>query len=368
MNSLISELAKIAGNLKLDPVAVFPVDQVPDILAERLRSWLDSGYHGTMQWMCSPKRGHPRLYMPECKSLVLAGLAYTPDYDPRSALDQSDCGVISCYAQGDDYHDLFKKRLRILAERITEHLTCRALVCVDTSPIMEKPLAEVAQIGWIGKHSNLVNRRYGSWLFLGVILTDAPIDRLSAFIKPDGDAPVQGPEDGHRDYCGSCRSCIDACPTGAILPGRKVDARRCISYLTIEYKGEIPIEFRKKMGNRIYGCDDCLAACPWNKFATTPYQATLNPRDELRNPALDWLLTITKADFPNLFRKSPIKRIGWARLMRNILIASGNSGDDHLLDKVSGWTMCDDPMVARTAHWAAGEFNEAQDARIRHPD
>ena len=261
---------------------------------------------------------------------------YGPDRDPRDLLEKRDRGAISVYAQNRDYHDVIKGRLKEIAGRIVARTGGDVKVFVDTAPVMEKPLAEAAGIGWQGKHSNLVSREFGSWLFLGSIFTTAEIE----------------PDTAEEDHCGSCRACLDACPTDAFPAPYRLDARRCISYLTIENKGPIPHEFREAIGNRIYGCDDCLAACPWNKFARQASEAKLAARDDLREPKLAELLALDDAAFRTLFSGSPVKRIGRDRFLRNVLIAAGNSGDSSLVAPCR--TLLDDasPLVRGAAVWA----------------
>ena len=252
-----------------------------------------------------------RTLWPEVRSIIVLGMNYGPDHDPRDVLEKRDRGAISVYAQNRDYHDVMKGRLKEIAGRIVAKTGGDVKVFVDTAPVMEKPLAEAAGIGWQGKHTNLVSREFGSWLFLGTIFTTAEIE----------------PDAAEEDYCGSCRACLDACPTDAFPAPYRLDARRCISYLTIENKGPIPHEFREAIGNRIYGCDDCLAACPWNKFARQASEAKLAARDDLREPRLAELLALDDAAFRAFFSGSPVKRIGRDRFLRNVLIAAGNSGD-----------------------------------------
>ena len=282
----------------------------------RLQQFVDAGRHGTMDWMetTAERRAHPRALWPQARSAVVVGLNYGPDEDPRARQAQPGRAAVSVYAQGDDYHQLMKGRLKTLGGWMAAKLACQVKVFVDTAPLMEKPLAEAAGLGWQGKHTNLVSREFGSWLFLGVVLTTLEL-------APD---PPVG------DGCGSCRACLEACPTNAFPAPYQIDARRCISYLTIEHAGPIPPEFRAALGNRIYGCDDCLAACPWNKFAQSAREIALHARPDLRAPDLADLCALDEAGFRARFRKSPIKRIGRDRLVRNVLYAIGNSGDASL--------------------------------------
>jgi epoxyqueuosine reductase len=273
---------------------------------------------------------------PEVRSIVVLAMNYGPDHDPRTVLVKRDRAAISVYAQNRDYHDVMKGRLKEIAGRIVARTGGDVKVFVDTAPVMEKPLAEAAGIGWQGKHSNLVSREFGSWLFLGSIFTTAQIE----------------PDVAEDDHCGSCRACLDACPTDAFPAPYRLDARRCISYLTIENKGPIPHEFRKAIGNRIYGCDDCLAACPWNKFARAASEAKLAARDDLREPKLADLLALDDAAFRALFSGSPVKRIGRDRFVRNVLIAAGNSGDPSLAAHCRALLADASPLVRGAAVWA----------------
>ncbi len=343
---LRAALAAKAAELGFAAVGVAPADAAPKS-AERLRQWIASGAHGDMIWMeeSAERRGSPRALWPEVRSVIALGMSYAPAVDPLALADAPEIGRISVYAQGADYHDLVKKGLKALARWLIEEgapqsadAPARALkVFVDTAPVMEKPLAEAAGIGWQGKHSNLVSRSEGSWLFLGAIYTDWEIEP---------DAP-------HAMRCGSCSACIAACPTDAFPAPFQLDARRCISYLTIEHKGPIPEELRAKIGNRIYGCDDCLAVCPWNRFADAARanQAFL-PRAELAAPALADLLALDDAAFRQVFAGSPIKRIGRNRMVRNAAIAAGNSGLASFIPRLRELTGDEDEGVADAARWA----------------
>jgi epoxyqueuosine reductase len=331
----------------------------PDAIAgarERLEAFLDHGAHGEMQWLADnpPRRADPRVLWSEVHSVIMLGVNYGPDTDPRAVLQQRDRGAISVYAQGDDYHDLIKKRLKtlarwLLAEADQDGIKGDVKVFVDTAAVMEKPLAGAAGLGWQGKHTNLVSREFGSWLFLGAIMTTL-------------DLPHDAPE---TDRCGSCQACLDSCPTNAFLGPYKLDARRCISYLTIEHKGPIPHELRKSIGNRIYGCDDCLAACPWNKFAQAGNEIKLAARDELRAPPLTELLKLDDASFRTLFTKSPVKRIHRDRFIRNALIAAGNSGDITLADDATRLLGDPDPVVRGAAVWALAQLLPHEDFESR---
>jgi epoxyqueuosine reductase len=318
--------------------------------AGRLAGWLAEGMHGSMAWMeaRADQRRSPQALWPEARSVIALGMSYAPAADPLALDAHRSRGRISAYAQGADYHDVVKKALKALARWLVAEAGAHGLgeigvkVFTDTAPVLEKPLAAAAGLGWQGKHTNLVSREHGSWLFLGEIYTTLDL------------APGP-PED---DHCGSCRACQDACPTDAFPGPYRLDARRCISYLTIEHKGPIPHEFRQAIGNRIYGCDDCLAVCPWNKFAATArtHRAFL-PRAELAVPRLTELLALDDAGFRRLFAGSPIKRIGRGRFVRNCLIAAGNSGDAGLLGQVEALRRDPDPVVAEAADWAAARLS-----------
>src|SRR5271154_5226384 len=291
------------------------------------REFLQTGGDGDMDWLpANPeRRSDPRTLWPGVRSVIMLGVNYGPDEDPLEILQQRTRGAISVYAQGDDYHDVIKKRLKALARWLAATAACEVKVFVDTAAVMEKPLAQASHLGWQGKHTNLVSREFGSWLFLGAIFTSSHLPR----------------DDAEVDHCGSCRACLDICPTAAFPAPYKLDARRCISYLTIENKGPIPHEFRKAIGNRIYGCDDCLAACPWNKFAQQGRETKLAARETLRAPPLADLARLDDAAFRALFSKSAVKRIGRTRFIRNVLIAIGNSGDNALAAEAE-WLLHDD--------------------------
>ena len=292
-----------------------------------------------MDWMAGTAecRRDPRALWSEVRSVIMLGLNYGPETDPLAALTRRDAGAVSVYARHRDYHDVVKGKLKDLAGFVVRLSGEAAVkVFVDTAPVMEKPLAEAAGLGWAGKHTNLVSRDFGSWLFLGSIFTTLDLE-------PDGTS---------GEHCGSCRACLDACPTGAFPAPFQLDARRCISYLTIEHKGHIQPEFRPLMGNRIYGCDDCLAACPWNKFAVAGREAKLRARDDLAAPGLDALSRLDDAGFRVLFAGGPIKRIGIDRFLRNVLIAIGNSGDTRLAPRVVALLVHPSPLVRAMAVWA----------------
>jgi epoxyqueuosine reductase len=314
----------------------------------RLAEFVDAGRHGSMDWMQTTleRRAHPQGMWPDARSAVVLGVNYGPDHDPRAAQAAKESGAISVYAQGDDYHEVIKKRLKALARWMVAAHPCEVKVFVDTAPLMEKPLAQRAGLGWAGKHTNLVSRDFGSWLFLGSVLTTLEL-------TPDAEG---------EDRCGSCRACLDACPTGAFPAPYQIDARRCLSYLTIEHAGPWPQALREAMGNRIYGCDDCLAACPWNKFAATAQEAAFHARDELRGPALADLAVLEDAEFRALFRKSPVKRIGRDRFLRNVLYAIGNSGDATLAPLAQARLHDEAEVVRDAAAWALRRLTEAAPA------
>jgi epoxyqueuosine reductase len=307
----------------------------------RLSHFVARGYHGGMGWMADrvAERGDPAVLWPAAVSVVSLGLSYAPAGDPLAALRDKFAGNISVYARGRDYHDVIKGRLKELAAVLAAQ-GAGVKVFVDTAPVMEKPLAQQAGIGWQGKHTNLVSRTHGSWLFLGEIFT-------TLAIEPDAPEP---------DHCGSCRACLDACPTAAFPAPYQLDARRCISYLTIEHAGPIPLDLREGMGNRIYGCDDCLAACPWNKFAHAGREAKLAAREELNAPRLTELATLDDAAFRRMFTASPIKRSGRNRLVRNVAIAIGNSGEGSLLPVAQRLAMDADTVVAEAGGWAVARL------------
>ncbi|WP_265569324.1 tRNA epoxyqueuosine(34) reductase QueG [Sphingomicrobium nitratireducens] len=306
---------------------------------EDLYEWLAEGRHGEMGWMEGRKeqRAHPQGLWPEAKSVIALAMSYAPAEDPLRLAGEGDVGRISVYAQGRDYHDVVKKKLKAMGRWLAEEAKCQLKVFVDTAPVMEKPLSAAAGIGWQGKHTNLLNRTHGNWLFLGVIYTDMELE-------PDVPA---------SEHCGSCTRCIEACPTGAITAPGRIDARACISYLTIELHGPIPEQYRAAMGNRIYGCDDCLAVCPWNSFAKAAQaNAKFLPREDLVAPRLAELLALDDAAFRAKFSGSPIKRIGRDRMVRNCLIAAGNSGDAAMRAHVAPHLEDPDPVVAEAARWA----------------
>jgi epoxyqueuosine reductase len=340
-----AELHEAARAQGFDAFGVVRPDAIP-LAAPRLREFLAAGAHGDMAWMAAnaERRGDPRALWPEVRSIVLLGINYGPQEDPLVILQHRSRGAISVYARGDDYHDLIKSRLKQIGRWLIDRAGGDIKVFVDTAPVMEKPLAEAAGLGWQGKHTNLVSRDLGSWLFLGALFTTL-------------DLPADAPG---RDHCGQCRACLDICPTAAFPAPYRLDARRCISYLTIEHKGQIPRALRPLMGNRIYGCDDCLAVCPWNKFARSGREAKLAAREALRAPRLAELVRLDDAAFRTLFAKSAVKRIGRARFVRNVLVAIGNSGDANLA--VEAERLIDDqsPLVRGAAIWALGRLDRAR--------
>ncbi|HEY2068440.1 MAG TPA: tRNA epoxyqueuosine(34) reductase QueG [Rhizomicrobium sp.] len=306
----------------------------PQGAAEGLQSFLDHQHQGSMEWLAAnaARRADPQVLWPEAKSVIVLGVNYGPGPEPVAA----DRAAISIYAQGDDYHDVIKAKLKRLASALAREHSVDVKVFVDTAPVMEKPLAQAAGVGWQGKHTNLVSREFGSWLFLGSIFTTLEL----------------APNEAEEDHCGQCRRCLDSCPTDAFTGPYKLDARRCISYLTIEHKGHIAEEFRAPIGNRIYGCDDCLAVCPWNKFAEIAQEARFHARAELKQPRLADLAQLDDANFRALFRASPIKRIGRDRFVRNVLIAIGNSGDATLIPEIERLLDDPSPLVRAMAVWA----------------
>lgn len=334
-----------------DSLRITTPDAAPEAVA-RLTQWLADGRHGDMVWMeeTESRRARARTLWPDVKSIIMLAMNYGPDDDPMARLEQKTMGNISVYARHRDYHDLVKSRLKQVARWLVEDTGAEVKVFVDTAPVMEKPLAGAAGLGWQGKHTNLVSREFGSWLFLGSIFTTLEL-------VPDA------PE---TDHCGACQRCLDVCPTKAFPAPYQLDARRCISYLTIENKSHIPLEFRKPIGNRIYGCDDCLAVCPWNKFAQSAHEMALRPRDDLVAPTLAELVELDDATFRTHFSGSPVKRIGRDRFIRNVLIAIGNSGDVTLLPPVRRLLADPNPVTRAMAVWALGELSPA-DARALAP-
>jgi epoxyqueuosine reductase len=330
-----------ARALGFDCIGVTDPDAIADV-ARHFRAFIDQGAHGDMDWLASQpeRRMDPRVLWPAVRSVIMLGVNYGPDDNPLEILKQRTRGAISVYAQGDDYHDVIKKRLKVLARWLAAQSGAEVKVFVDTAAVMEKPLAQAAALGWQGKHTNLVSREFGSWLFLAAIYTEADLPR----------------DDVEPDHCGSCQACLDICPTAAFPSPYRLDARRCISYLTIENKGPIPREFRKAIGNRIYGCDDCLAACPWNKFAQQGRETKLAARQQLRAPPLAELARLDDAAFRALFAKSPMKRIGRVRFIRNVLTAIGNAGDAGLAIEARRLLEDESPLVRGAAVWALSQL------------
>ena len=341
---LIARLKAEALSLGFADIGITTADAIPEAGA-RLRQWLADGCHGDMIWMPdrADERASPKGLWPDVKSVIMLGTSYAPPLDPLRLAGQGDTGVISVYAWNRDYHDLIKKRLKTLARWLVAEGGGELKVFVDTAPVMEKPLAAAAGLGWQGKHTNLVSRKHGSWLFLGAIYTTLDLA---------ADAP-------HADRCGSCTRCQTACPTQAFPSPYRLDARRCLAYLTIEHKGPIPEEFRAPMANRIYGCDDCLSVCPWNRFAQATEEPAFLPRAELTAPKLVELLALDDAGFRALFSGSAIKRIGVARFIRNCLYAAGNSGEGALIPAVQAHLGSEDPVVADAARWAMARLEAA---------
>ena len=360
LTDLKRDLAAEAARLGFAACGIAAAETDP-VRAERLGEWIGDGHHGTMDWMEARKdqRAAPQVLWPEAKAVIALGMSYAPMADPLALAAHHERARISVYAQGGDYHDTVKKALKALARWLIGEAAKRGLgdagvkVFVDTAPVMEKPLGQAAGLGWQGKHTNLVSRAHGSWLFLGAIYTtlDLPPDRP------------------HPDRCGSCTRCLAACPTDAFPAPGRLDARRCISYLTIEHKGPIPLEFRAALGNRIYGCDDCLAVCPWNSFANAAAaNRAFLPRAELAAPKLAELLALDDAGFRQVFSGSPIKRIGRNRFVRNCLYAAGNSGDGGLVVAVRALKCDADPVVAEAASWALKRLREADGNTVSRED
>ncbi|MDB5397033.1 MAG: tRNA epoxyqueuosine(34) reductase QueG [Rhodospirillales bacterium] len=348
---LKAALVEHAKALGFDAVKITPAELTPEIGAG-LDAYIVAGHHGEMDWLAREpeRRRHPTGLWPEARSVIMLGLNYGPDSDPLEALVHRDRATIAVYALGKDYHDVVKKRLKELGRWLGNASGLPLKVFVDTAPVMEKPLAQAAGLGWQGKHTNLVSRDFGSWLFLGEIFTAAEL-------------PSDEPE---IDHCGSCSACQDICPTEAFPAPYRLDARRCISYLTIEHKGPIPAEFRVPMGNRIYGCDDCLAVCPWNKFASRTTEFAFHPRAALTTPRLADLVMLSDAEFRALFSGSPIKRIGRDRFVRNVLIAIGNSGETALGTVTEGLLDDISPLVRGMAVWALSRLAPARLYKLGH--
>jgi epoxyqueuosine reductase len=332
-----------AAELGFD-VCRFASASEPWSAGERLRHFVEAGRHGEMGWMETTleRRSHPTAMWEGARTAIVLGMNYGPPADPLPEMDDRSAGYISVYARGDDYHEVIKGRLKTLAGQLAARLGAEVKVFVDTAPLMEKPLAQRAGLGWQGKHTNLLSREHGNWLFLGVILTAAEIE---------ADPP-------ETEHCGTCTACLEVCPTQAFPAPFQLDARRCLSYLTIEHARPWPVEFRVATGTRIYGCDDCLAVCPWNKFAEASREARLTARDALVSPRLADLVALDDAAFRALFAKSPIKRIGRDRFVRNVLYAIGNSGDPALIDSAKDRLADASPLVRGAAVWALSRLME----------
>ncbi|PCJ86525.1 MAG: tRNA epoxyqueuosine(34) reductase QueG [Hyphomicrobiales bacterium] len=352
IDKTLSQLRSDVLQLGFSTMAISPAS-LDSSHRNHLSQYLAHGFNGSMGWMeeTLARRTDPQNLWPDAKSVIVLAMNYAPEQNPLPQLLRTSEGTISAYAQNRDYHDVMKGRLKTIAGQFAARLAkapnrpddenIDVKVFVDTAPVMEKPLAMQAGLGWQGKHTNLVSREFGSWLFLGSIFTSVAL-------------PPDTPE---IDRCGSCRACLDICPTNAFPKPYQIDARRCISYLTIEHKGPIPHEFRKAIGNRIYGCDDCLAACPWNKFAQAGREAKLQARDDLKHPPLAKLAALNDASFRKFFSGSPVKRIGRDRFVRNVLIAIGNSTDKSLIDAATPHLSDPDPAVKEAAEWALAELN-----------
>lgn len=349
---LIAELRSRALALGFDAFGIARADARPD-LPQKLNEALAAGWHAGMEWMeeTEARRGDPRKLWADARSVMLLGVNYGPETNPMNLLDEPEVGIVSAYARNRDYHDIIKGRLKELAGLLARRSGADVKVFVDTAPLMEKPLAEAAGLGWQGKHTVLVSRDFGSWLFLGAILTSAEL-------------PVDKP---HAESCGSCTRCLDVCPTNAFPAPFQLDARKCLAYYSVEHKGQIPRVFRRAMGNRIYGCDDCLAVCPWNKFASVSREAKLRSRPALERPALAELVRLDDAGFRALFAGSPVKRIGHARFLRNVLIGIGNSGRPALLSEVEARLVDPSPLVRGAAIWALRRLDPARAQALR-PD
>lgn len=348
--TIVDTLRQRARDIGFDSVGVCPGSVSPDN-ERRLRDYLAKGWHGDMLWMESrvEQRADPQQLWPDVRSIIVLGLSYAPAADPLLHHGVADVGVVSAYAQGKDYHQVIKSKLKELARWLIDKHGGDVKVFVDTAPVMEKALAAAAGIGWQGKHTNVVSRDHGSWLFLGAIYTTLELP----------------PDVAHENRCGTCKACQDVCPTQAFPVPYQLDARRCISYLTIEHKGHIPLEFRKPIGNRIYGCDDCLAVCPWNKFAAASREMAFHPRAELIAPRLVDLVMLEDQDFRELFAGSPVKRVGRDRFVRNVLVALGNA---HPSEEIIAAVMCrledSSALVRAAAVWSLGELLASAPAQL----
>lgn len=347
---LKAELAALARSQGFHDLRVTTPDAIGPA-GERLRRFLADQRHGDMDWMerNADRRAAPAALWPQARSVLMLGYNYAPAADPLAILAQPSRGAISCYAQGKDYHDVVKRGLIVVARRLADATAADVKVFVDTAPLMEKPLAAAAGLGWQGKHTNLVSRSAGSWLFLGAILTTAVIE----------------PDPPEADHCGSCCRCLDVCPTNAFPAPYQLDARRCIAYLTIEHKGHIPKEMREPIGNRVFGCDDCLAVCPWNKFAEASHEVRFRAREGTASPPLSELLALDDESFRQRFAGTPVKRTGRERVVRNALIAAGNSNDANLLPQIRALLDDASPLVRAMAVWAVGRLAPDERAALR---
>ncbi|SHI38978.1 epoxyqueuosine reductase [Shimia gijangensis] len=350
-DDLKSKLVAEAQEMGFDSCRICRPDAVGHV-PEGLSAYLAKGHHGQMGWLAERThwRGNPSVLWPEAKSVIMLGESYSPEHDPTAVLEMPDRAAISVYAQNKDYHEIVKKRLKRLARWLIAEVgdETQVKVFVDTAPVPEKPLGQAAGLGWQGKHTNLVSRELGSWFFIGSVFTTVELETDYAEI----------------DHCGSCRACLDACPTDAFPAPNQIDARRCISYLTIEHHGPVDLQFRPLLGNRIYGCDDCLAACPWNKFAVEAREMRYHARDDLMAPKLSSLVELDDASFRTYFSGSPIKRIGRNRFIRNVLYAIGNSDDINLLPKVRALQTDPDETVVDAAHWAEEQLKQVANRQV----
>jgi len=353
-------IAREAAAAGFSAVRIARVADLGSQPGQHFLKFIADGHHGDMDWLeaKAERRRHPNAMWPEARSAIVLGLSYAPDEDPLRFLDDGDRASISVYAARRDYHDVVKPRLKRVARAVQIATSADVKVFVDTAPLMEKPLAALSGLGWQGKHTNLVSREHGSWLYLGIILTRAEIT----------------PDEAEGDHCGRCRRCLDICPTAAFPAPYQLDARRCISYLTIEHKGPIPYEFRAAIGNRIFGCDDCLAVCPWNKFAQAAHDQQMAIRPETQGPQLAELLALDDEDFRKLFAGTPIRRAGHARFMRNVLIAAGNSADAGLVPLITALLAHEAPVVRGAAVWALSRLasrehvQQVADAHVHEND
>lgn len=361
-SSALSKIkARIAADAKKEgfgAIAFAPAD-APLVQAERLDAFIESNYMGDMAWIAETRdrRISPTAMWADAKTAIVLAMNYGPDHDPMENLTQKDAGNISVYARGKDYHEVIKGRLKQIASRIAAREGADVKVFVDTAPLMEKPLAAMSRLGWQGKHTNLVSRDYGSWLFLGVILVDADWNEESWLAPTDAD-----------DHCGSCTKCLDICPTDAFPAPYQLNASRCISYLTIEHKGMIPHEFRRPIGNRIFGCDDCLAICPWNRFAEEAQEIKLKAKPALNNPDLGALLALDDEGFRQEFAGSPVRRAGYERFMRNVLMAVGNSNNPHYINALKDKLVSEHELIKASAIWALSQLMTAEDFAVLKQD